>query len=104
MSENKSNNDEKYSQWAKEFHDWANHPVTCRVRNHLISELRETDTVSGSGILKNNAYGQGLNPLEALGVESAMRLSVVKGIEAFTDFDSLPESVFSYENQGADND
>ena len=72
-----------------EFQDWVNHPVTCAVRNHLVEEAKSYDSISGSTLVEKNAYSDSLTPLEQIGFFTAMRMATIKGIEVFTDTNSL---------------
>lgn len=78
----------------EDFTQWANSPVTIFVRNHLLKEREEMNHLDGSAMMQKTVYSNNLTGLEQLGLESAMRLSVVKGLEAFTDFDELSNQLF----------
>ena len=83
-----------------EFESWANHHVTCRVRNHLIEVREEMNKIESSRLLESNAYTDQLTPLEMLGMESVMKMSVIKGIDTFTDFDALFQELLPEEKEG----
>ncbi len=72
-----------------QFTQWVNNPMTLRVREYLLKERKEMNEIDSSKLFEENAYSQGLTPLESLGLESVMRASVIKGIDAFTDTDQL---------------
>lgn len=79
-----------------DFLEWANHPMTAKVRNAVLEERASMDSISGSLMLERaaNKYADGLTALEALGLESAMRASAITGLEYFTDFENLSHVLF----------
>ena len=84
-----------------DFTDWSRLPMTVKVRNHLLKERESMNSIDGSGLIEKNTYAEGLSSLEALGLESAMRASVIRGLDVFTNFDELSEDMFE---GGADNE
>ena len=74
-----------------DFEQWANHPVTAFVRNKLTEQRNEYAKLDYS--LAEYALN---NPedLNKLGLDSAMRMATVRGIELFTDFDTLYAEFF----------
>ena len=77
-----------------DFEQWVNDPMTIKVRDYLLSERASMNSLDDSNILEANIYGEELSALERLGLESAMRLSVIKGIDLFTNWDDLSIKVF----------
>ena len=77
-----------------DFEQWANSPMTMKVRDYMLKEHEAMGKLTDSLMLENTVYAEGLSPLEALGLESAMKLSVIKGIELFTNFDALVGELF----------
>lgn len=78
----------------QDFQAWVNDPMTIKVRDYLIDEIEDLSRLDHSQLLIDNVYTDKLTPLEALGVESVMRLAAVRGIELFTDTDSLCVNLF----------
>lgn len=74
-----------------DFEQWANHPVTVFVRNKLIEQRNEYSKLDGT-LAEHAIY----NPedLSKLGFDSAMRMATIRGIELFTDTQSLYEELF----------
>lgn len=64
----------------------------------MLKEHAEMTDLSQSGMIEKSVYSDGLTPLESLGLESAMRMAVVKGIELFTDIDRLEGDLFAGES------
>jgi hypothetical protein len=85
-----------------DFEQWVNSPMTCMVRDYLLKERASMNSLDDSRLLEGNAYGQDLTALEALGLESAMRLSVVKGIDLITNFDDLQSALFPVAGEADD--
>ena len=63
--------------------------TTNEIRNILVEEAQHYATLNYSLADKAANNSQGDYDLQALGLDSAMRMSVVKGIELFTDTDRL---------------
>lgn len=72
---------------AAEFAQWANDPVTCYVRNKLIEQRNEyanlDETLAEQAVYSKDA------DLQQLGLDSALRMATIRGIELFTDTDSM---------------
>ena len=83
-----------------EFDRWANDYVTVAVRNHVLKKRQEHSTLDDNPTFNRNKFADGLKPLEAIGLVTAMSLSVVTGTEYFTDFDILRAELF----EGWDNE
>lgn len=77
-----------------DFEQWANSPMTMMVRDYMLKQHQSMNRMTDSAMLEKTVHTQGLSPLEALGLESAMKLSVIKGIELFTDFNALEGELF----------
>ena len=77
-----------------DFKQWANDPMTIKVRNYLLEHRAILNTLDGSMIMEKAAYSNDLTGLEVLGLESAMRMAAVKSIDMLTDFDDLAENMF----------
>jgi len=74
----------------KDFQQWMSLETTSEIRNLLVSEAQHYATLNYS--LADETANEGELPsLEKLGLDSAMRMSVVKGIELFTNTDNLAE-------------
>ena len=82
---------------TKDFAEWANNPMTVAVRDHLIERRSLYNNLDCNTLAQSTVYGQGLNPLDKLGLVSVMNLSVISGIEEFTNFEVLEESMFPEE-------
>ena len=78
-----------------DFEQWANLPMTMKVRDHMLNQHAEMRDLTESAMIEQTVYAKGLTPLEALGLEAVMKMSVVRGIELFTDYESLSNSLFS---------
>ena len=62
------------------------------IRNKLAEQANQYSTLNYSMADKAvNVSHEGTYNLEALGLDSAIRMSVVKGIELFTNFDELED-------------
>ncbi len=85
-----------------DFEQWANSPITMKVRNYMLKEHASMSNLNDSAMLENTVYTEGLSPLEALGLESVMKLSVIKGIELFTNFNVLIEELFEEQTNEQD--
>ncbi len=72
--------------------------MTIRVREYMLKERGYMNSLDDSELIKKNTYSEGMAPLEALGVEVAMRASVVRGIDIFVDFDELVSELFKEES------
>ena len=68
--------------------------MTVQVRNYLLQEREEMVRLDESAIFQKTLYSESLTGLEQLGLESVMRLAVAKGLETFTNFDELSETLF----------
>jgi hypothetical protein len=73
---------------ADEYKSWVNDKVTCWVRNVLIQERQNLSSLDNSKadftVNGNDDYD-----LQKIGLDSAMRMAVVKGIDLFTDYDQF---------------
>ena len=73
---------------ADEYKSWVNDKVTCYVRNTLIQERQNLVSLDNSKA-DFTANGNDDYDLQKIGLDSAMRMAVVKGIDLFTHY---PES------------
>lgn len=80
-----------------EFQDWVNLPVTMAVRNFLLKEIQEYNSISDVEIIQKNMNDTDLGDLESIGVQILMRAATMVGIQAFSDFDNLLESMVEAE-------
>lgn len=85
----------------KEFNEWANHPTTIKVRNLLIRERSQYDSIDESYASKL-IHSDKIEPLENIGIDTLMRACIVKGIDVFTNFDDLYDGYI--ESYGGDTD
>lgn len=88
----------------EDFEQWANSPVTHKVRNYLIEQRNDfaslDNTFADTAAMDSPDFN-----LETLGLNAACRMSVVRGIDMFTNIDDLyreffPESAEKEESDG----
>ena len=76
-----------------QFEQWVNDETTCYIRNLLATQAQNEATLNYS--LSDQMVNQeGEYSLERLGLDAAVKMSVVKGICYFTDTDVLRASIF----------
>ena len=71
-----------------EYMSWVNNPVTCWVRNVLVQERNNQVSLDNSKA-DFTANGNDDYDLQKIGLDSAMRMAVVKGIDLFTNTDEF---------------
>ncbi len=72
-----------------DYQQWANDPVTCAIRNYLVGEIRDLDSLTNHPLIDKNTYTDDLTALEQVGTSVLLRSSAIKGLEMFTNFDEL---------------
>lgn len=77
-----------------DFAAWANQPITLMVRDYMLEEHETMRDLTESALFEDNVFGNGLSGLEQLGLEAAMRMAAIRGIEHFTNFDVLVDNLF----------
>lgn len=73
----------------------------CLVRNHLVKQVVEFNKLDDS-LAENAANNGGLESLQKLGLDSALRSATARGISLFTDTQALCDELFQ-ENPEATN-
>ena len=79
----------------QEFTEWVNHPMTCLVRNHLIKEMEDLNSIDQSLCLECNVSGNKSESLEMLGLNSYQGYAIIQGIDKFTDTVALLDDLKS---------
>ena len=72
-----------------EFDAWMSHHVTCAVRNYLVSQIQDLDSLSNHPLIEENTYTNELTALEKVGCSVLLRSASIKGLEMFTDPEAL---------------
>lgn len=80
----------------EQFQQWSNDETTCYIRNLLVKEAQKHTNLTDSPAEKA-VYGSLVYSLEDMGLHSAMSMATVRGIELFTDTDTLSEFIFGGE-------
>ena len=84
-----------------DFEQWANDPMTIKVRDYMLTQREEMNNVDGSGMLERAVHGNDMPSIEAMGLDSIMRASVIRGIDTFTDWDGLSVALFPSQEEVA---
>lgn len=84
-----------------DFQDWINSPVGCLVLSKLTEQASEYNKLDSS-LAEKAVFRGDIESLQSLGLDSAIRMATVRGIELFTDIDALADELFK-EKPGADN-
>jgi hypothetical protein len=82
----------------EDFNSFVSLPMWEMYRKFIISEIEIRDSLSTSQILQKNTYSDGLSPLEALGLESAMKLSCVAALDYALSEDDFKAFCFGEDN------
>ena len=76
-----------------DFQEWINSPVGCLVLSKLAEQANEYNKLDSS--LADKAVFRGdIESLQKIGLDSAISMATVRGIELFTDVDSLADELF----------
>ena len=73
---------------ADEYKTWVNDKVTCYVRNKLIEQRKFHSSLDNS-LADFTAHGNSDYDLQKIGLNAAMSMAIVKGIDLFTDHDQF---------------
>jgi len=86
----------------EDFAEFVNSVGFNRFRQYILEEISVMENLTNSNLLsatiESNAYAKNLSTLEALGLDSVMRLAAVKGLDYAIDVDSFHDYVFGGEN------
>lgn len=65
----------------------------CLVRNKLVEQANQYSTLDSS-LAEKSVFTGDIESLQKLGLDSAIRMATVRGIELFTDSDALCNELF----------
>jgi len=67
--------------------------VGCLVRNKLVEQASQYSTLDSS-LAEQAVFRGDIESLQKIGLDSAIRMATVRGIELFTDVDALADELF----------
>ena len=73
----------------------------CHVRNYLIKQAQEYNTLNSS-LSERAVFAGDIESLQTLGLDSAIRIATVRGIELFTDSEALQNELFEEKPEAKD--
>ena len=84
-----------------DFQEWINSPVGCLVLSKLTEQANEYNKLDSS-LAEQAVFRGDVESLQKIGLDSAIRMATVRGIELFTNIDALADELFQEKPEAKD--